>query len=440
MVMAETYAQARTRPSSSRSTTSRWTPSARSTARPTGPQIWDSAPGNRDASTGRTATKTTCNAAFAKAAHVVGSKSVQNRVSANLDGDAQRHRRLRRGEGSLHALCPATRARANCATAWRKGVLEHPAREGARHHQGCRRRLRHEGVPLSRAAAGADRGEEDRPPGALERRPHRSVPHRRSRPRHDHHAANWRSTRTARSSPCASPARRTWAAISRSIAPFIPTLAGGRIFGGVYRVPDAVREHQGLFLQLRAGRRLSRRGPPGSRLSDGAADGCGRAPRPASTAPRSAGAICRRRPNCPTSNWSGVKFDSGDYPRLLEEGARSAPTGRASRRARRNRQARQAARLRLRLLCRDHRSRRAANRRRSSSPTMAASSSMSARSRTGRGTRPRSRSSSPRSSACRSRSITVKQGDTDWVNGGGTGGSRSLNMSGGALLGCRPTK
>jgi carbon-monoxide dehydrogenase large subunit len=31
-------------------------------------------------------------------------------------------------------------------------------------------------------------------------------------------------------------------------------------------------------------------------------------------------------------------------------------------------------------------------------------------------------------------SITVKQGDTEWVNGGGTGGSRSLNMSGGALL------
>src|ERR1043165_1454529 len=30
-------------------------------------------------------------------------------------------------------------------------------------------------------------------------------------------------------------------------------------------------------------------------------------------------------------------------------------------------------------------------------------------------------------------SITVKQGDTEWVNGGGPGGSRSLNMSGGAL-------
>jgi carbon-monoxide dehydrogenase large subunit len=29
----------------------------------------------------------------------------------------------------------------------------------------------------------------------------------------------------------------------------------------------------------------------------------------------------------------------------------------------------------------------------------------------------------------------VKQGDSNWVNGGGTGGSRSLNMSGGALLG-----
>ncbi|MGZ5924717.1 MAG: xanthine dehydrogenase family protein molybdopterin-binding subunit, partial [Rhizomicrobium sp.] len=31
-------------------------------------------------------------------------------------------------------------------------------------------------------------------------------------------------------------------------------------------------------------------------------------------------------------------------------------------------------------------------------------------------------------------SITVKQGDTEWVNGGGTGGSRSLNMSGGARM------
>ncbi len=30
-------------------------------------------------------------------------------------------------------------------------------------------------------------------------------------------------------------------------------------------------------------------------------------------------------------------------------------------------------------------------------------------------------------------SIMVKQGDSDWVNGGGTGGSRSLNMAGGAL-------
>jgi len=30
-------------------------------------------------------------------------------------------------------------------------------------------------------------------------------------------------------------------------------------------------------------------------------------------------------------------------------------------------------------------------------------------------------------------SISIKQGDSNWVNGGGTGGSRSLNMSGGAL-------
>ena len=30
-------------------------------------------------------------------------------------------------------------------------------------------------------------------------------------------------------------------------------------------------------------------------------------------------------------------------------------------------------------------------------------------------------------------SVVVKQGDTDWVNGFGTGGSRSLNMAGGAL-------
>src|SRR5258708_27388394 len=33
-------------------------------------------------------------------------------------------------------------------------------------------------------------------------------------------------------------------------------------------------------------------------------------------------------------------------------------------------------------------------------------------------------------------SITVKQGDTDWVNGGGTGGARSLHISGGPLVVC----
>ena len=50
-------------------------------------------------------------------------------------------------------------------------------------------------------------------------------------------------------------------------APFIPTLAGSRIFGGVYRVPAFFTAHQALFLQHRADQRLSRRRPPGSRVS-----------------------------------------------------------------------------------------------------------------------------------------------------------------------------
>ncbi len=59
--------------------------------------------------------------------------------------------------------------------------------------------------------------------------------------------ASLRSTRTGRSSPCASPARRTWAAICPSTHRSSRRWAGSRIFGGVYRIPKAFTNIKGYY-------------------------------------------------------------------------------------------------------------------------------------------------------------------------------------------------
>ena len=136
----------------------------------------------------------------------------------------------------------------------------------------------------------------------------------------------------------------------------------------------------------------------------------------------------------PYKNWWGVSFDSGDYPRLLEEGLKRAnQAGFAERRKQSE----------------------ARGKKRGFGiayyvEITAAAGSEPARVQftdnggiellvgtqsNGQGHETAFAQVVAEKLGVPFEAITVKQGDSDWVNGGGTGGSRSLNMSGGALLG-----
>ena len=215
-------------------------------------------------------------------------------------------------------------------------------------------------------------------------------------------------------------------------APFIPTLAGGRIFGGVYRVPKLFANIKGYFSNSAPVDAYRGAGRPEAaylmeRLMDAAAMKTG------------IDRIEIRKRNLPTpaelpyKNWNGVAFDSGDYPRLLEQGVARADF--AGFKARKD-EARKRGKLRgfgfgyyVEI-------------------TGAAGTEPAAVKFTENGgvelyCGTQSNGQGHETSFAQLvaeklgvpfESITVKQGDTDWVNGGGTGGSRSLNMSGGALM------
>jgi carbon-monoxide dehydrogenase large subunit len=215
-------------------------------------------------------------------------------------------------------------------------------------------------------------------------------------------------------------------------APFIPTLAGGRIFGGVYRVPKLFANVKGYFSNSAPVDAYRGAGRPEAaylmeRLMDAAALKTG------------IDRVEIRKRNLPTpeelpyKNWSGVDFDSGDYPRLLEQGiARADFAGFKARKE----EAKKRGKLRgfgfgyyVEI-------------------TGAAGQEPAAVKFTENGgielyCGTQSNGQGHETSFAQLvaeklgvpfESITVKQGDTNWVNGGGTGGSRSLNMSGGALM------
>ncbi len=216
-------------------------------------------------------------------------------------------------------------------------------------------------------------------------------------------------------------------------APFIPTLAGSRIFGGVYRVP-AFYTHIKLYFSNTAPINAYRgAGRPEAayymeRLMDIAALHLG------------IDRVELRRRNLiapeelPYKNWWGVAFDSGDYPRLLEEGAaRADRAGFAARR----RQSEAKGKLRGFGLA-------------YYVEITAASGAEPAAVRftdnggvelhvgtqsNGQGHETAFAQVVAEKLGVPFESIQVKQGDSDWFTGGGTGGSRSLNMAGGALLG-----
>ena len=214
-------------------------------------------------------------------------------------------------------------------------------------------------------------------------------------------------------------------------APFIPTLAGGRIFGGVYRVPSLFANIKGYFSNSAPVDAYRGAGRPEAaylmeRLMDAAAAETG------------IDRIEIRKRNLPTpeelpySNWFGVAFDSGNYPHLLEEGLKRADvSGFAARR-----KASVARGLKRGLGIAYYVEITAAMGSEPASVKFTDNGGVEVYVGTqsnGQGHETAFAQLVAERLGVPFESIAVKQGDTDWVNGGGTGGSRSLNMAGGAI-------
>jgi carbon-monoxide dehydrogenase large subunit len=215
-------------------------------------------------------------------------------------------------------------------------------------------------------------------------------------------------------------------------APFISTLAGGRIFGGLYRVPKLFANIKGYFTNtapLDAYRGAGR--PEAAYLMERLMD--------AAAAKTGIDRVKLRRLNLPTpaelpyKNWTGIKFDSGDYPHMLDEALKRADV--AGFAARRKESEARGKKRGLGIAYYVE-------------ITFAVGAEPAAVKFTdnggvelyvgtqsnGQGHETAFAQLVAEKLGVPFESITVKQGDTDWVNGGGTGGSRSLNMAGGALL------
>jgi carbon-monoxide dehydrogenase large subunit len=214
-------------------------------------------------------------------------------------------------------------------------------------------------------------------------------------------------------------------------APFIATLAGGRIFGGVYRVPCLYAEVKGYFSNTAPVDAYRGAGRPEAaylmeRLMDKAAivTGLDRMEIRKRNLPRP--------DELPYRNWFGMEFDSGDFPFMLEEAARLADVaGFAARRA--NSEARG---MRRGLGIAYYVEITAAQ---GGEPAAVKFNdegnveAYAATQSTGQGHETAFAQLVAERLGVPLESVTIRQGDTDWVNGFGTGGSRSLNMAGGAL-------
>jgi carbon-monoxide dehydrogenase large subunit len=214
-------------------------------------------------------------------------------------------------------------------------------------------------------------------------------------------------------------------------APFIPTSAGGRLFGGLYKVPALFANVKGYFTNSAPVDAYRGAGRPEAaylmeRLMDEAARVTGIDP------------IELRKRNLPRPdelpyrNWAGLAFDSGDYHRMLDEAARHAdvagfPARKAASEARGKKRG---------LGIAYYVEITAALGSEPARVTFTDNGGVIAYVGTqsnGQGHETAFAQIVAERLGVPFESVTIRQGDTDWVNGGGTGGSRSLNMAGGAL-------
>ena len=398
-------------------------------AAPTGAQIWDEVPGNLclDWQDGK---EDECAAAFANAAHVVGLDMVQNRVVVNsmeargaigeydsasesftLHSGNQGSGGLRANIAKILGLPPEKVRVISPDVGGGFGM-----KAGLYPEQCC--------VLIAAKIAGRPvRWSSDRTEAFLA----------------DHHGRDMRTRaegafdKDGRILALRFTGTANLGGYLSGFAPFIPTLAGSRIFGGVYRVPSfytAIKLYYSNTAPVNAYRGAGR--PEAAfymeRLMDVAARRIG------------IDRVEIRKRNLiapeelPYKNWWGVSFDSGDYPRLLEEGLKRAD---AAGFAARRKESEAQGKLRGLGIAYYVEITAAAG----SEPARVAFTDNGGvelyvgTQSNGQGHETAFAQLVAEKLGVPFESIRVLQGDSDWVNGGGTGGSRSLNMSGGALLG-----
>jgi len=393
----------------------------------TGPQIWDEVPGNLcfDWQDGKEAE---CDAAFAAAAHTASVDIVQNRVVVNS----------MEARGAIGLYDPSTE--------------QYTLYSGNQGSGGLRMRMQEIlGVPAEKVRVispdvgggfGMKAGAYPEQGAVLVAaklcdRPVRWASDRNEAFLTDHHGRDtWTRAEGAFDKDGNILAVRFTGTANMggylsAFAPFIPTLAGSRIFGGVYRIPIFFTAIKGYFTNTAPINAYRGAGRPEAahymeRLMDVAARKMG------------IDRVELRRRNLlkpeelPYKNWWGVSFDSGDYPRLLEEGLKRANADAFAER---------------RKLSEARGKKRGFGVAYYVEITAAAGSEparvqftdnggvelLVGTQSNGQGHETAFAQVVAERLGVPFESITVKQGDTDWVNGGGTGGSRSLNMAGGAL-------
>jgi carbon-monoxide dehydrogenase large subunit len=214
-------------------------------------------------------------------------------------------------------------------------------------------------------------------------------------------------------------------------APFIATLAGGRIFGGIYRVPHLYAEMKGYF---------SNSAPVDAYRGAGRPEAAYLMERLMDKAARQLGLdrfeIRRRNlpgpDELPYRNWFGMEFDSGNFPFVLEEAARVADVEGFP--ARRDQSEARGFRRGLGIAYYVEITAAAGG-----EPACirfnedGGIEAFVATQSSGQGHETAFAQLVAERLGVPFESVSVKQGDSDWVNGFGTGGSRSLNMAGGAL-------
>ena len=214
-------------------------------------------------------------------------------------------------------------------------------------------------------------------------------------------------------------------------APFIATLAGGRIFGGLYRIPAAYVHMKGYF---------SNSAPVDAYRGAGRPEAAYLMERVLDVAAREMGIdrVELRKRNLPApeelpyKNWFGVSYDSGNYPHMLETALAKADVKGFA--ARKNQSEAKGKKRGLGIAYYVEIT--AAMGTEPARVTFTDNGGVIAYVGTqsnGQGHETAFAQVLAEKLGVPFESIAIKQGDTSWVNGGGTGGSRSLNMSGGAL-------